>query len=757
MKGLWLFFAFASLAGCVLALPFHWGAFLYSGLLFLYLLYKCSPTIWIYCLLFTTTFFLYSKWHDSAQSTKLSGVESTFRIEIEDEYTIDGDRLSGIVKTENEERLWLTYTFSSKEEKEQFSPFVTCVVEGSLEKPMPPRNPNTFHFPNYLKQRHIYWTLQVSSFYTCEDSSGHFLKKWRWKGMEHIQSTFPENLVPIALALIFGERDQLSPYLEQAYQELGLIHLLAISGLHVGILTVSLFYTFVRIGWTKERTTYLLIGFLPIYAVLAGGSPSVLRAVIMTITILLSIRFNRRLSPLDGCSISFIISLLIEPHVLFHIGFQLSYGVTFILLLSIRLIQKVASSFWMSILFPSILAQTGVSPILLYHFYEISAISPLLNLIYVPYYTFIVLPIFLISFLLSFLFPTLIFFLLQQMEPLFVIMNEIVNACVEWDWHQIVTGRPSSVILMFLFFILIFTFYWMEKTERWWLSVVPLFILSLYSFIAPKWNPIGEIVFLDVGQGDCIVIRLPFQSGTYVIDTGGSFSFPKEEWRQQKDPFSIGTDIVLPFLKSRGITSIDKLILTHSDYDHIGEARVMIQELDVEEILISPGAAKKEAMAHAVNVAIAKGISVQEVQKGFRWSTKYGDFFVLSPMDSKYSGNNDSIVLYALVGGQTWLFTGDLEQEGEEALLKEWNFQVDVLKVGHHGSNTSSSEAFLRDIKPNVSIILVGKNNRYGHPHMSVLHRLQMYSNTVWRTDIHGAITYRFYLQGPGTFSVMIP
>lgn len=271
-------------------------------------------------------------------------------------------------------------------------------------------------------------------------------------------------------------------------------------------------------------------------------------------------------------------------------------------------------------------------------------------------------------------------------------------------------------------------------------------------YLSPYFRASGGVTFIDVGQGDAILIRLPYDKEVYLIDTGGTIPIKKEHWQQKKHEFSIGDDVLIPFLQKQGIRTIDKLIVTHGDVDHMGAAKEVVSALDVKEIIF--GKKRKDSVLEAELKYLAqkKDMRINKVKEGDGWKVDEVEFRVLSPEGSETSDNDSSIVLWAKIGEFTWLFTGDLEEKGEERIVKQYpNLRADILKVGHHGSKTSSTAPFLRLIQPKKAIISVGEHNRYGHPHDQVLKRLEEMQVEVWRTDREGAILYTF--QGKnGTF-----
>lgn len=237
-----------------------------------------------------------------------------------------------------------------------------------------------------------------------------------------------------------------------------------------------------------------------------------------------------------------------------------------------------------------------------------------------------------------------------------------------------------------------------------------------------------------------------------MIDTGGRLLFPEEDWQRRRDPFQVGDDVLLPLLKSKKVNKIDKLILTHSDIDHMGAAHELIGQVIIDEIIIAPNSAEKPFMRELITAAQLNGITIKEVKAGYGWKNKSGEFQFLFPFDNEYKGNDSSLVLFAIFGGLTWMFMGDVETDGEKEIIRSYpELSANVLKVGHHGSKSSTTEELLLLVQPEYSIISAGRNNRYGHPHPEVLMRLHTFDTAILRTDEHGAIHYIFTKKG-GTF-----
>ena len=236
---------------------------------------------------------------------------------------------------------------------------------------------------------------------------------------------------------------------------------------------------------------------------------------------------------------------------------------------------------------------------------------------------------------------------------------------------------------------------------------------------------------IDVGQGDSILLRYPNNKNNILIDTGGIMSYPKEKWQERTSNYSIASDTIIPYLKSLGISSLDYLILTHGDNDHCGEAINLIKNFKVNNVIFNKGTYNK-LEEDIITVLKQKHI------KYFNDINKIDRIYFIN--NNIYNDeNNNSIVNYIEYNRYKFLFMGDASTKVEESILNKYNiFDIDILKVGHHGSETSSGEEFIDIIKPRYSLISVGKKNRYNHPNKKVINNLA--DSKVFRTDIDGSI-----------------
>jgi competence protein ComEC len=705
----------------------------------------------------------------ASQVSLLEGGETNFTLHFIDGINYDGNRLSAIAEVAPVgERIILNYRLRSPQEKamlqKRIYPGVSCKVTGTLTTPKRAKNPNSFDYQLYLNRKEIFWVLQPNGISPsiCSPPQGTLitlLKRIRLKEVAKLEEKLDEDLSAIFAALLFGERNLMNPEMEEAYAKTGTVHLLAISGLHVALLTGMCFALLLRIGMTREKAELTLIMLLPFYAVLTGLAPSVNRAVLMLILVLVARRLKFQITPLDAISIAFLSLALISPNAIYEPGFQLSFGVSFALVLSSAKIINAFHSYLVKLFVVSFVAQLASIPILLSYFYEISLISVVANLLFVPLFSFIILPLVLVTYVTGLFFPFTSDLFLFFVSVFVRFANKISTSLASFDFSSVVIGKPSVfMLLLYLVTYLVFFISWEKGVGKKTFAVFLMPIIPmLFQVALPYLSPYGKVAFIDVGQGDSILIRLPYNRANYLIDTGGTISFHKEEWEQRRDHFETGEDILVPFLKSEGIRKLDKLILTHGDMDHIGGAPAILSELSIDEVLIPISLERSEMERRILEIAETNQARVRIVGAGARWKAGQDLFQIISPLEKLEDKNEGSIVLFASFGGKRWLFTGDIGESGETELIKQFSrMDVDVLKVGHHGSKTSSSEVFLDSIQPETAVISAGEGNRYGHPHAEVVERLANRKVKLYRTDTQGAVIYTF-IDKSGTFRTWIP
>ncbi|EEM57960.1 DNA internalization-related competence protein ComEC/Rec2 [Bacillus thuringiensis serovar monterrey BGSC 4AJ1] len=674
---------------------------------------------------------------------------------------INGDRLSFQVEDQNKNIVQLSYKMKSASEKKQMRQLhagVSCIFDGERKEPQIARNFHGFNYRDYLYKQNIHFILEATYISECRKTSLS-LVQWilllRQQAILGVTEMFTEQSGAFMNALLFGDRQQMTFEVEGQYQQFGLVHLLAISGSHIVLLMVIVYFILLRSGVTREIATVCLIFFIPIYMILAGASPSVIRASITGVLMLIAFMCSIRLSSLDALSITAICMLIFDPYLVFNIGFQFSFVGSFALLLSAPLLLESGNGVIRNSIYISLISQLVSTPILLYHFGYYSPYSIFLNILYVPFLSLIVLPCSIIILICLPIIPFLAKSFANVLSIGLNLSNDFLSYCESLPFTRLNFGQtPILLVALYCVSIISVLMVWERRISKGMVFIfagIFLFI-STGHYVYPYFRESGSVTFLDVGQGDAILIRLPYDQEIYLIDTGGTIRLNKEEWQRKKHEFSVGNDILIPYLQKEGIKKIDKLIVTHGDADHIGAAQELLSNITVKEVVF--GRKEQEAILEKAvkKQALEKEVKISEVGEGESWRVNEAEFFVLAPTGKERSENNASIVLWAKLGGITWLFTGDLEEEGEKGLVATYpDLRADVLKVAHHGSNTSSITPFLSAVQPNIAIISVGERNRYGHPHKEVIERFEKMAIEIWRTDKQGAISYVFK-EERGTF-----
>ena len=667
-------------------------------------------------------------------------------------HSINGSKLRGFALSDEKDKWYITYTFTSEEEKllfqQQSLTGATFKWTGQAAEVPLPSHDYAFSMKTYLTSHGALGMLQAASFQKVSEPRGVFgwIAERRFQMEKQIETHFPLSLQPEAKSLILGLRDDVDPQQTRAYQILGITHLFAISGLHVAFLTFIFYQSMLRLMIRKEIAVWCLLICLPIYACLVGGAPSVWRAVGVVEILLLSKQLNQRLSIEDAFGLSLLIFIILQPGVILQIGFQLSYVAAAALLYSSSFLQSqttvIKQSFWITFL-----CQIGVFPILLFHFYEISLSSFVVNLAFVPLFSVVILPINLVFFLLSFVMPFILEPLFMVYEPLRLILTTFILKIASIPYQLWNPGKLSIWQLIVAYIGVVFSFLVLElrhlKRKLLLTLGVPVFLIH----ITPYIDSSIEVSFISVGQGDATVIELPHQQGVVLIDAGGLLRFDQEFWKQSDTPFEVGREVIVPFLKGRGIRQIDTFVWTHADSDHIEGAEEILEEIKVEEIHVTPGAIHESTLQDAFQTAVTQQINIKEQIADTTWQVGDTQFMYVSPQDTNYEGNDDSLVLFMKHDLLTALFTGDLEKDGEEAMLRKYEGMqnLGILKAGHHGSKTSSSLDFITKLTPAITIFSAGKNNRYGHPHQEIVDRFKDNNLPTLTTADVGTVNVRFH------------
>ncbi len=476
--------------------------------------------------------------------------------------------------------------------------------------------------------------------------------------------------------------------------------------------------------------------------------------------VLLCMRFQLWRSSIAGLFLVYIALVVWNPYMIYQIGFQLSFLVTFGLILTYQPVSKLFSSFpeKFRVLFSvSLIAQLFSLPVILYHFYQFSPFSLFLNILFVPVYSILFIPgAFFLTFL-SFFSTHLVQLAVRLYEVLLSWTHILLEQILSLPIATLNVGKPD-VWWLFLYFSIVIGFLFLLEEERMrkaWLALGLLLFLLAGQWLHPYFKSEAIITVLDVGQGDAIVLELPYRREVVVIDLGGQVTPPQEEWQKRKREFEVGRDIVLPYLRYRGINQIDKLVVTHGHYDHLGGIQGILGEIPITMLLRSPIPPQTDFEQEWIAKALETGIEVRELTRGDEWSSKEAVFHVLypeKPRDSLTAVENlhdYNLVLFNQIYSTSFLWTGDVEENGEKAMLDNYPaLKTDLLKIAHHGSQTSTSAEWIQQVDPQVAIISVGRKNRFGHPHADVVARMERSRADLYRTDQQGGIVIRVHAEG---------
>jgi len=630
-------------------------------------------------------------------------------------------------------------------------------LRGRLRPPEKARNPGEFDYQAYLARRSIYVVMSLRSESILVIGEGKL--RW-WQGVvravrQHLDGVVSGTLTgppkDLLLGVLLGERRGLPPEVMKAFSDSGVIHVLAVSGLHVGLI-VGIFLSFFRALRLKEvQATFLTLALVFLYMYVVELRPSVVRATIMAAVVMVGRLLERESDLLNAIAFAGLVLLLWSPQSLFELGFQLSFVATLSIVYFherlvdlFRPIVNTSSPQWVrwvcSGFLVSVSAQLGTLPIIAYYFQKIPVISVVANLFVVPLIGLIVALGFtsailgIVSMTLARLYATANWVLLS-------VLLRLVNLASSLPFAYLQAPRPTGMfIILYYGFLILGSNFKRSLAARRTFLFGGLLLLNLLAWQrALEDDERLSVVFFDVGQGDAALVRFP--NGRAMLIDGG----------ERKAVYDCGERVICPYLRRIGLRRLDVVVLTHADNDHVGGLPAVLEEIPVR--LVLDGGAKHLTATYLrfLELAQVPEVTYREVRAGDQLEICPGvQVAVLHPTEKFVTGNgeapfglnNASVVLRVQYGEISFLFAGDIERETEEELWRRGcRLNSTVLKVPHHGSQTSSSRAFLRLVRPCVAIISVGQSNRFGHPHPDVLQRYRRANVDLYRTDRDGAVT----------------
>ena len=625
--------------------------------------------------------------YDSSDTKFICTIDSYFINETKIDLDLSCDeKLIGYIYYNSEEELSsFVNTYNLKDKVE---------LTGTLKEINEPTNINEFNYKNYYKTRGIFYRLKINNIKKIDDYNpiyiiyNYFFNKINGlKSKDYIYS------------LVFGNRKYLEEGTLDLYKKIGIMHMFSVSGMHISII-VELLNKLIKKESNRKNTFIMVVLFIYFLIV---KTISLERAFISYLITYLNRKYNLEINKYLKVLLIIAIILLINPLYMFDSSFYLSVITgSVLIIISDKLNNK---NIFLSTIKISIVSFFITFPLVTYIYNEINILSFIYNIITSLIITYVIFPLSLITIVFS-ITDNLLFLIIGLFES-FINLISVFSINLVFK---------KEIVFVFVYYIILYLIF---KNKRF----VAVFLLAV--FIHYNINYLfmdNYIYFFDVGQGDSTLISLNHHY--YLIDTGGN----------PRGNYYYGEKIIIPTLKSLGISHLDKLIITHGDEDHGKESIPIIENYKVNMVYLN-----SNDINELEESIIDTGVYYEQVNKRtIRFNNGYVHLFSINSEDE----NDSSIISCIDIDGYKMILTGDASKNVEPQIIKECNMKnIDILKVGHHGSKTSTSKEFVDKLKPKNAVISVGKNNRYGHPNKETLENLK--GTEIYRTDEKGGLMFK--------------
>lgn len=576
--------------------------------------------------------------------------------------------------------------------------------KGKVMKQEGRNTPNGFDYASYLKYQNIIGIIEeesvvydkrVFTLSLINNSLGKYYDK---------HFTYSD----IIKALVIGDKNGIEDELMNNIQSVGISHLFVVSGLHVGMLTSFLSFFLSKFKVPKKPTNIIIYIFLGIYLVITNFMVSVIR---VTLAYILKNILKSKVTPLDKISINIIIVLLINPFYIFSYSFILTYLISSMIIIISPLLSKKKTfiTYILNMVIISISSVLVTLPIVVNINPDINLMSIIYNIIYIPLVSYFLLPL---SIILSFL-P----FLNHFCSFIYNAFTFSINLLSNFNFLTFTFPVISKALVLCYYLILLLSIYMLENKKGY---VSLLFVVYLFGWYNKAYIDINDkVIFLDVSEGDATHIKTRFNKTNILIDTGISTD-----------------DEIITYLKKEGIRTIDLIIISHGDNDHNGNLDKLLNNFKVKGVMLSCYDYNTFNILqnnNFNNYCLLKDGDVFEIDGIV--------FEVLWPVEDMNDVNNNSLVFTMNYDNTVFLFTGDIEKGAEEKIIDIYKqLDVDVLKIAHHASNTSTHAKWLNNVKFKVGVAMTGNKNTFGFPNKYTVERLKKYD--VYYTSEHDTITF---------------
>ena len=607
--------------------------------------------------------------------------------------------------------------------------------EGEFSLPDEARNEYGFNYREYLKQRKIAGSIKSQKFEIIRNKWNPIYKiiGLKYGFRKFLNKHFDNEAYGFINGIILADDTNIDDDVKELFKDASLLHVLAVSGMHINIIENILKKIFEKCKIHKKISQIVIINILVLYMIMIGSPVSCIRAVLMESLEGIAFVFNKKPNFKNNMIISLVIICILNPYNILNSGMWLSYMGTIGIVYGSNFFDKKImkflkrknklTQFISTNISISISVQLFILPIIIYYFNNVSVSCLISNLFITPFIAPIVYLI-IISILIHFFAPVNI---------LISILFKEINLIAKLNHLSIYVARPPGILIILYYFLLFFVifklknnfiqnyrFFYKYKTRFLMILIISALIYNS-CFLIPR--SYLEYDFIDVGQGDCSLIITP-KHKSILIDGGDNSDYDN------------GEKTILPILINRHIKQIDYLIISHFDSDHVGGLFSIIEKYKVKRVVISKQGENSDNFDEFIKKIKSKKIGIILVNQGNRIDIEKNIYMdILWPNENntiiENCLNNNSIVCKLYYGKTSILFTGDIEKEAENGIVRNCRVALNstIVKVPHHGSKSSSTETFIQAVSPNIALIGVGKNNKFGHPNDEIIERYENMRN----------------------------